>query len=168
MKVKRLFWRRTSPVERLYAAIVASARQPSLYGNGEMPDSLEGRVLAIVLHLAVAVNRLKQLGEREAAQDLVEAFFADVEGNLREAGVSDPGIPKRMRAIEALYVHAMKQVEPALGSSAAVLSEAIRESLPQLLAGRELQGVTAHVASAHARLAGQASRDILQGEGWLP
>lgn len=169
MKVKQLFSRRRPSVQRLYVAIVASARQPALYGEQAVPDTPEGRLVMIVLHMALAVERLKQLGERDAAQQLVEAFFTDVEGNLRESGVSDVAIPKRMRLVEALYVHAMEGMEKALPQSPSALAAAILASLPDdPPAAGPMTAAVQQAVSIRARLARLASHDILDANGWTP
>jgi cytochrome b pre-mRNA-processing protein 3 len=167
MNVKQLFSRRKSSAPRLYAAIVAAARQPALYGEDGAPDTVEGRLVIISLHLSLAIARLRQLNEPVVAQQLVEQFFADIEGNLRESGVSDQAIPKRMRAIEALYVEAMTLFEGAAAEGAAAVREAVRKILAdQVAAASSFAGVAARLHLINANLAKLSAGDILAGEGW--
>ncbi len=148
MKLKQLFFSRRPAALPLYEAIVAAARQPFLYGPQGAPDTVEGRLGMIVLHLAIAFRRLKQSGRKREAQQLVEAFFADVEGNLRESGVSDVAIPKRMREIEALYVQQMESFDAGLPKSPANLN-------------------SEYAAQLAARLAELPLDDIIAGRGWM-
>jgi hypothetical protein len=93
-------WRRRNPdAAKLYGAIVAQARLPVFYQSLEVPDTLEGRFLTLSMHLFAVLHRLKRGGPlaRDLAQDLTDRFTADMETVLREIGVGDLGIPKKMR-----------------------------------------------------------------------
>ena len=93
-------------IQRLYGAIVAQARLPSFYLRYGVPDTVDGRFDLIVLHLFLVMQRLRNGQGQLAAlvQPLVEAFCRDLDHNLREMGVSDLAVPKRVQAsVEALY-----------------------------------------------------------------
>ncbi len=97
---------RTDSIAALYGAIVAQARSPTFYVEFGVPDTMEGRFDLIVLHLVLVLRRLGGAGERGAAfgQRLFDAFCRDLDGNLREMGVGDLAVPKRMRRFgEAFY-----------------------------------------------------------------
>jgi cytochrome b pre-mRNA-processing protein 3 len=90
----------------LYGAIVAQARSPSFYAVYGVPDTVEGRFDLIVLHLVLVLDALG--GEagagRSLGQGLFDAFCRDLDANLREMGVGDLAVPKRMRRFgEAFY-----------------------------------------------------------------
>lgn len=89
----------------LYGAIVAQARQPALYADLGVPDTLEGRFEMIILHLALVLRHLRTDEEQKAiGQALFDAFCADMDRSLREMGVGDLGVGKRMRKMaEAFY-----------------------------------------------------------------
>jgi cytochrome b pre-mRNA-processing protein 3 len=89
----------------LYGAIVAQARNPALYTDFGVPDTVEGRFEMIILHLALVLRHLRA-GEAEKAvgQQVFDAFCADMDRSLREMGVGDLGVGKRMRQMaEAFY-----------------------------------------------------------------
>jgi cytochrome b pre-mRNA-processing protein 3 len=93
-------------IHALYGAIVAQARSVTFYADYRVPDTVEGRFDLIVLHLVLLLHRLG--GRAEAArglgQELFDAFCRDLDANLREMGVGDLAVPKRMRAFaEAFY-----------------------------------------------------------------
>lgn len=93
-------------IAALYGAIVAQARTPAFYADYGVPDTLEGRFDLIVLHLVLVLRRLGRAGEdrRNLGQGLFDAFCRDLDGNLREMGVGDLTVPKRMRKFgEAFY-----------------------------------------------------------------
>jgi cytochrome b pre-mRNA-processing protein 3 len=89
----------------LYAQIVAQARCPGLYGDGGAPDSLDGRLELIMLHLVLVLRRLRREGPatQRLGQIVMEAFVAELDDALRQIGVGDMGVPRRVqRAAAAL------------------------------------------------------------------
>jgi cytochrome b pre-mRNA-processing protein 3 len=109
---------RSSPpapnIRDLYGAIVAQARRPGFYAGYGVPDTVEGRFDLLVLHLVlvlgqigppVAQNGRQAKGAGQAiGQRLFDEFCRDLDDNLREMGVGDLAVPKRMRGFaEAFY-----------------------------------------------------------------
>ena len=98
--------RRNGTPRAIYDAIVAQARQPELYTDLGVPDTLEGRFEMVVLHTLLVLRRLRReeglsspLGE-----DLCAVMFSDFDHNLREIGVSDLSVGKKVRKLaEAFY-----------------------------------------------------------------
>src|ERR1700722_11434597 len=103
-------------IHALYGAIVAQARSVAFYADYRVPDTVEGRFDLIVLHLVLLLNRLgrgaevgrdlgqEPLGQKLLGQELFDAFCRDLDANLREMGVGDLAVPKRMQAFaEAFY-----------------------------------------------------------------
>jgi len=86
---------------QLYGAAVAAARDPYLYGTLGVPDTLDGRFDAIVLHVYLVVRRLGSEAEPgpALAQAVFDAMFLDMDINLREMGVGDLSVGKRNRAM---------------------------------------------------------------------
>ena len=93
-------------IEQLHGEIVAAARRPALYLHFHAPDTLDGRFEMIALHAGLVLRRLSAisgLGE-EIAQELADCVFRHFDVALREIGVGDTSIPKRMkRMAEAFY-----------------------------------------------------------------
>jgi len=98
----------------LYGAIVAQARSPAFYTSYGVPDTMDGRFELIVLHLVLVLHRLarkEEAGEGAGrgpagavGQRLFDAFCRDLDDNLREMGVGDLAVPKKMRRFgEAFY-----------------------------------------------------------------
>jgi cytochrome b pre-mRNA-processing protein 3 len=89
----------------LYGAIVAQARQPALYAALSVPDSVSGRFEMLVLHVVLLSRRLKTAGEvaRNAGQDVFDLFCAEMDNSLRELGVSDLRVPRKMREVGEAY-----------------------------------------------------------------
>jgi cytochrome b pre-mRNA-processing protein 3 len=93
-------------IHALYGAIVAQARSLAFYADFRVPDTVEGRFDLIVLHLVLLLHRLERRADaaRGLGQELFDAFCRDLDANLREMGVGDLAVPKRMQAFaEAFY-----------------------------------------------------------------
>lgn len=92
-------------IHALYGAIVAQARSVTFYADYRVPDTVEGRFDLIVLHLVLLLNRLgRRADAARLGQELFDAFCRDLDANLREMGVGDLAVPKRMQAFaEAFY-----------------------------------------------------------------
>jgi cytochrome b pre-mRNA-processing protein 3 len=84
----------------LVQAVQAAARQPALYGPGRTPDTLEGRFDLMALFAALAMIRLRaDPGAQDLAQSFTDTLFRHFDAGLREAGVGDMAVAKRMRAL---------------------------------------------------------------------
>jgi cytochrome b pre-mRNA-processing protein 3 len=102
-------------IHALYGMIVAQARSGAFYTDYGIPDTIEGRFELIVLHLVLVLRRLgrdpantRALGGRRRSEPLgqllFDAFCRDLDANLREMGVGDMAVPRRMRRFgEAFY-----------------------------------------------------------------
>ena len=86
---------------RLYAAAVAAAREPFVYQALGVADTLDGRFDLVCLHSVLLVRRLQREAEPgpALAQAVFDAMFSDMDVNLREMGVSDLSVGRRMRAM---------------------------------------------------------------------
>ena len=110
MGVRDWFVRRRSPAEeagrRLYAAAVAQARSPAFYTDLHVPDTPEGRFELYALHVALLLRRLRAEGAGTAAvsQSLFDGFVRGLDDALRNMGVGDVGVAKRMKKLgQSLY-----------------------------------------------------------------
>jgi cytochrome b pre-mRNA-processing protein 3 len=92
-------------IEAIYGMIVTQAREPLFYRDLGVPDTVNGRFDLLVLHLWMVLSRLKSIeGGNGLSQTLFDRFCDDMDANLREMGVGDLTVPKRMQAFgEAFY-----------------------------------------------------------------
>ncbi len=104
----RLF--RTRPAKasgaRLYAAAVAQARRPAFYADLGVPDRIDARFELYVVHVVLLQQRLTGHGPEaaETAQALFDAFISALDDALRELGVGDLSVSKKMRRLgETLF-----------------------------------------------------------------
>lgn len=113
MGILGLFRRR--PHERagfeLYGAAVSAARDPALFLALGLPDTVEGRFDLVSLHVALLIRRLRRDEDARGpklAQAVFDAMFADMDLNLREMGVGDLSVGKKVRqAWEAFHGRAL-------------------------------------------------------------
>ena len=97
---------RSRKIDDLYGAIVAQSRCAAFYTGYGVADTMDGRFDLIVLHIVVLLARLDRAGPsaRGVGQSLFDLFCRDLDANLREMGVGDLAVPKRMRQFgEAFY-----------------------------------------------------------------
>ncbi len=108
--------RNEAQIERLNDAVMEQARQPRFYSSVGVADTLEGRFEMVVLHAFLLVRRLDREPEPgpEIAKDLTDAVFARFEIALRETGVSDIAVPKRMKKLASGYLGRAKAYSEAL------------------------------------------------------
>jgi cytochrome b pre-mRNA-processing protein 3 len=102
-----LFKRKASrnSLRAVYGAIVAAARHPRLYAELRVPDTVDGRYDMIVLHAVLVLDRLGEEGEaaRDFAQGLTDEVFADMDRSLREMGVGDLSVGKKVRRMAEVF-----------------------------------------------------------------
>jgi len=98
-------WRLSASIEAIYGMIVAKARDPLFYKDLGVPDTVDGRFDLILLHMWMVLRRLRRSeAGQDRAQALFDRFCVDMDDNLREMGVGDLTVPKRMQAFgEAFY-----------------------------------------------------------------
>lgn len=158
-------------IRPLYGAIVAQAREPRFYGHYGVPDTVEGRFDMLVLHVYLVSRRLMAGGQESApAQEMFDLFFQDMDENMRELGVGDLSVPKKVRAMgEAFYGRA--------GAYNAALADSGDEKLVSALDRNVFGGaentqaarrLARYVRSADGALAAQSPAEIARGEVVFP
>ena len=138
---------------RLYAAVVARSRAPGFYLAG-VPDTFDGRFDLSMLHLFLLVRRLRREGApgRAVAQALFDAAFDDMDRTLREMGVGDLGVPRRVKAMaRAFYGRAAAYDEALDAADDAALRAALGRNL--IGGGAAPESLCAWVREADAALA---------------
>ena len=95
-------FRRKNPLAEFAAAVYArtaeQAREPVLFEACGIPDTLDGRFDALALHAALMIDRLRREPDGEAlAQEFFDAMFRHLDLTLRELGVQDLGVGRRIK-----------------------------------------------------------------------
>ncbi len=96
--------RRLENVKPLYNHIITRIREPAFYQDF-IADDFEGRYELLMLHIYLVLRALRAQGEgRGKGQDLFDLFFGDMDQVLREMGVGDLSVGKKIRKMaEAFY-----------------------------------------------------------------
>jgi cytochrome b pre-mRNA-processing protein 3 len=163
MILKRLFQRSPTPQRRCYEAIVAAARHPVFYAEWGVADTLDGRFDMISLHAFLVLDRLKGI-ESEFCQELVDEFFRDMDRSLREMGVGDVSVGKKVRKMAEVFYGRAAAYDRAMASPEALLPEAIsRNVFPEGNAGIGPERLSAYMMAQRVHLASQSSEAIARG-----
>lgn len=156
----------------LYGRVVAQARSPVFYADCGIADTPEGRYELIVLHLVLVLERLSAGGEAgaEAQRRLAERFVTDMDDSMREMGVGDLTVPRRVkRAAAGLFERGALYRKAAESRNSAAMAAALHECLPGL---RELPGaapaMAAYVTTVRDHLAGLDLEDVVAGRVTFP
>lgn len=151
----------------LYTRIVAAARQEPFYSAWNVPDTPLGRFEMLSLHMFLFQHRLR--GEpgasAEIAQRLIDEFFLDVDHSLRELGISDTGVPKRMKKLAKMFYGRTQSYKDALerDDHAALAAALMRNVRPDATEWPEAPTLASYVFEANRVLSAQPSEDICAG-----
>jgi cytochrome b pre-mRNA-processing protein 3 len=116
----------------LYGTIVAQARSPAFYRGYGVPDTVGGRTDMIMLHLLLVLRRLRASATdlRPMGQALFDRFCRDMDDNLREMGVGDLAVPKRMQRVGEAFYGRAKAYDAALdGCDTSALVSALERNV---------------------------------------
>jgi cytochrome b pre-mRNA-processing protein 3 len=169
-------WFRRSPREadarRLYAGLVEQARAPAFYDQLGVPDSLDGRYEMLALHMALTLRRLKREGAATAAlaQALFDQMFADMDRSLREIGVGDLSVGKRVKEMARGLYGRIAAYEAGIAGSDPALEQALARNVYGTLAPPPrpaLAELARYVRRAAAQLDGVPAA-ALDGAATLP
>ena len=157
----------------LYGAAVAAARAPWFYRALGVPDTLDGRFDLVALHAFLLIQRLQDAPEPgpALAQAVFDAMFTDMDNNLREIGVSDLSVGKRMRAMwEAFHGRAKVYTEAFQTGDRAALEAALARNVWRGAAPVGAAASLARVVTAQAvHLATQSLAALESGQAqFLP
>ena len=161
----------------LYAAVVEQARRPAFYTDMGVADTVDGRFDMIVLHLFLILNRFpREERQNPVLRALLEEHFADMDNSLREIGVGDLSVPKKIhRMIDALYGR-FENYEKAVGGATPV--EALADALARNVyrggyaedaaLQASVERLTRYVLDARVALSTQEPAAILAGRVSFP
>lgn len=149
----KLFRRRDdgseAAADSLYRTVVEAARRPVLFAGLGVPDTLDGRYEMVALHTFLVLRRLKRDHQATAvlAQALFDRMFMDFDNALREAGVGDLGVGRRVKQMATGFYGRIAAYDAGLDGGG--LEEALR---------RNAYGTVAPPDTALARLAAYLRR----------
>lgn len=169
MVLRRLLRRseRRGRALKLYARLVEQARHPAFYAGCGVPDTVDGRFDMIVLHIFLVLRRLKaeERAGREVGQALFDVMFDDMDRSLREMGVGDLGVGKRVKAMARSFYGRLAAYEEALTSEGEALEAALRRNLFGTVdpTDAHLTALAVYVKREAAALEAQKGEDVIAG-----
>lgn len=144
---------RRRAAESLSAAIGGRAREPKFFRDLGVPDTFDGRFDMVALHGWLVLERLEAEGARAVSQALVNALFYGFEDALRDQGVSEMGMGRRVKKMADAFYGRLRVYGEAADRNE--LAEAVLRNIYRGVAGRaEVAGRLAdYVLAARVRLA---------------
>ena len=119
--------------EALYPEIAAASRQPVFYTAYAVPDTVEGRFDILSLHVIAVLERIRPHDPKgQFGQALFDVMVSNLDASLREMGVGDTRVGKRVRVLAEMFYGRAKAYR------AALISE-VEDELTQAV-GRNVYG----------------------------
>ncbi len=110
--------------EALYAAAVEQSRRPEFYAALGVDDSVEGRFELLALHVYLLLRRLKTTaggpnapGPSRLSQRLLDAMFDNLDAALREMGVGDLSVGRKIRGMAESFFGRAGAYEAAIAAA---------------------------------------------------
>lgn len=159
--------------QALYRAAADKARDPAFYSDGHAPDTVEGRFELYMIHVILLAMRLRGHGRAaaETSQVMFDAFLRGLDDAMREMGVGDLSVGKKMRRLGEAFYGRAKRYDASMGDPAE-LRALVRRTLFADMDGPEAEegaaAVADYAARAHALLAAQPLERLAAGEAHFP
>jgi cytochrome b pre-mRNA-processing protein 3 len=157
----------TKIIDALYEAIVAAARQPFFYSSFGVADTPLGRFEVLSAHMALIlrVSRTADKRVKDIVQVLNEEFFKDVDHSLRELGIGDAGVPKRMKKLVSMFYGRVESYVSAIdaGDKPALIAALERNMAPGGKL-RDSEGFAIYLMNAAQRIENQIPDAFLKGK----
>lgn len=159
--------RNSKAAHSLYSATILAARDPWLFNDCEIADTPEGRFEVLTL---MAFLVLRQLKEIDGGDDIAQAYFdimlEDIDSNLREMGVGESTLAKKMKKLAASFFGRIKTYDQSIAAGDFdTWEDTIRRYLYENsdMVGDSATSVAQFTLSISEHIAGQDSAALLSG-----
>ena len=155
----------------LYAAAVEQARAPALYRDFGVPDTVDGRFEQVALHVYLVMRRLKgDEAAKKTGQALCDVMFQNMDDSLRELGVGDLQVGKKVRKLAENFYGRIGVYEATLKDEAEenALADALSRNIYGLEASEDAEALAGYVRKTDAFLGGQPAARIANGVVMFP
>lgn len=157
---------------KLYGDLVAQARSPEFYLSFGVPDSELGRFEMICLHSYLLFRRLGKTDNagKDLSQSVHDLMFGDLDRTLREKGIGDMGIGKRVKELARNLYGRIEAYENGAASGTDELAEALRRNLyaSATPSDEQVAAMIAYIRAAVEALDAQLTPDIMSGRVVFP
>lgn len=154
--------------EAVYRQLTAQARNPVFYEDYGVPDTVEGRFDVLAVHAFAVLLRVREVDENgRFGQALFNTMFSNLDANLREMGVGDTRVGKRVRAFAEMFFGRARAYEAALNEEdETILIDALSRNVYGLEGASEAPHLARYLReSVHGQ--GDAG-DLLKGKVDFP
>ena len=156
------------PARMLYAAAAAQGRSPALFSDLGAPDTVEGRFEMVSTHVYLILRRLRSFQTpptRKLAQAVLDVFMEDLDDSLRELGVGDMSIARKIRKMAENFYGRIGAFEDALkpDADANALASAIALNVFETSDGTKGEALATYMRRAESVIAEQTQADLLAG-----
>ena len=155
----------------LYPAVSEAAREPRLYADMNVADTVDGRLEMLTLHLVLVMDRVRRTGPagNETAQALGEAFVAHMDDTMRAIGVGDLSVPRKVKKAAAALYDAHQEyglAQTAEGDARPAWLHALQLRLISRGAApsADVEALASHAIAMQSRLSAQSDADLLGGQ----
>jgi cytochrome b pre-mRNA-processing protein 3 len=159
-------------VDRQYQALTSAARMPAFYERLDVPDTVMGRfeMLSAVMILFFRRTRASATSGQEIAQEIVDAFFEDIDYSIRELGIGDNTVPKRMKKLAGMFYGRLEAYSKAMDANDIdALALALGRNIhPKATNPIDMRGLADWMFAAEANLSAQFEDTIATGSATLP
>lgn len=160
-------------VVRQYETLTSMARQPVFYTDYNVPDTVMGRfeLLSVMMILFFRRTRSSATSGQELAQEIVDAFFEDIDYSIRELGIGDNSVPKRMKKLAGMFYGRLESYASAMDvDDRAALAVALQRNIyPRANeAAASMSALADWMMIAEAHLATVTEDQIATGSATLP
>lgn len=153
-------------VRPLWHRVVELARAPEYYAQCRVADSIAGRFDMITAVLSVVMVRVEATDMRAESALLAELFVEDMDGQLREFGVNDVVVGKRIGKLMSVLGGRLGAYRSALNASdMAKLTSAVQRNVTFAEGADEAESaalVAERLMKLSQRLAGFSDADMLK------
>ncbi|MBC7770597.1 MAG: ubiquinol-cytochrome C chaperone [Phycisphaerales bacterium] len=146
------------------AAVTAVSRNPAFFGQGRVPDTLEGRFEVMTLNAALALMRLQAEPDlRPLAQAFTDQLFRQFDSGLRETGVSDTAVPKRMHKLASSFYGRLGAYSASIEAADV---PALADAISRNTRAHEAEPLAAYVLAVAQAQGARPALALLETDGW--
>ncbi|MGB7433559.1 MAG: ubiquinol-cytochrome C chaperone family protein [Ahrensia sp.] len=154
-------------VDSLYAALINAGRLPVIYADFGVPDTPLGRFESLSAHMIVFLHRTRatEPALEALAQDILDEFFKDVDHSIRELGIGDSSVPKRMKKLGKMFYGRMGSYWEAIDNNdTAALGQALARNIaPEAAESLNAEAFGTHLMGWRQALAQVDNATLLSG-----
>ena len=153
----------------MYESLVEQSRNPVFYTALQVQDTLDGRFDMVLLHVFLLMSRLQQEESLHAyVQPLMEVLIHDMDRSLRELGVADTGVKRRIKlmgqAFNGRLQNYQQHIHDEQAFESALARNVYRTEQPEQEQRTAIVHLKRYSVGALAALGEQSADQILAGQ----